>query len=223
MANKFKNYIFNLFPRAIRNSDSYKLPNGEGLLQRYLGTVETELDDGIVPFIENFMDLFDVLKTNAKYLNHLAYILGTPISIDGNPATYRRILAYAVELWQKKGTLGSYQLLFNLIGLDITIIEGPIRSSVKYDGTTQYDQGATYDQDCDYCSDYWISYNSNLNTTAPFLYNAVDPALLVKAEAIVCQLQPINAKFKGFIKRVHIQETVTISISETPVYLMNPE
>lgn len=213
----FKDWFFKQLPGYFKDNDTYVDPDGEGLLERYLRNYGMELDEDIKPFIDNFLDLFDATKCNVTLLPNLAFILGLPISIDNTEATYRKVLQYAIQLYKVKGALPSYQMLFNLLGMEITILEDTPQTPVIYDANPVfiYDDSTgirTYDTDCAACSGYFIAYNSSSD---PLNINSLPPAILVIAQKIICFLQPINATFNGFIKRLNITEPFPITLNES--------
>lgn len=208
----FTKYIFNLFPRAIRQSDSYKWADGRGFLERYLSGFEDELDAELLAYVDNFMELFNVLATDSKYLPLIAQALGSPAQVDTSVATYRKVLEYAVALWRIKGTKRSYELLFSFIGLEVDIIEEPLLEAITYDmpGLT-YDDSYTYDQGYTWQGGYRIAYNEAANP----LNTNVSSDVLNRMAIVIKQIEPINAKFLGFVKRILIKETIDLGIAES--------
>lgn len=223
----FKDYLFGKLPEYFKTDDTYVDLNQEGLLERYLRNFGMELDENILPFIDNFMDLFDATKCQASLLPHLSFILGIPITIDNTEATYRKVLQYAIQLYKVKTTSVSYEMLFNFIGLEVTVLEDEPIGPVTYDATPVYIYDdptgiRQYDTGCNPCSGYSLAYNSSAN---PLNTGSVDPATLLIAQKIICFLQPINATFNGFIKRINIQEVFPINITESSTvqaFIQNP-
>lgn len=213
---QFTNWIWNLFPEYHHQQDSYKDGNGQGLLERYIKNYGQELDQNFIPFIENLLDLIDATKADAKYLPYLAFTLGNPISIDNDIATYRRILQYAVALYKIKGTEKSYQLLFNLIGVDVQILEEMPQGALRYDSGHFYDENPLqhYDQSCENCSYYTIAYGSVYDTTTPILINTIPQDLVDKFANIICFLQPINAKLRGYQKKITFAEEFDLDMED---------
>lgn len=213
----FKDWLFSKLPEYFKANDTYVDLNNEGLLERYLRNFGMELDENIVPFIDNFLDLFDAVRCQASLLPHLSFILGLPITIDNTESTYRKVLQYAIQLYKIKGTGSSFEMLFNLLALEIRILEDEPQGPVTYDANPAfiYDdpQGIRqYDTGCAACSGYSIAYNlayNSLNT------GIIDPSVLVIAQKIICFLQPINATFNGFIKRLNITEPFHMGITES--------
>lgn len=207
---EFRDWLFNHLPKAYRDKDSYKDPNGEGVLKRYLRLYGLELDENFWPFMNNFIDLIDVMECDDKFLPLIGSILGYPPTINTSTDTYRKILLYAVAIYKIKGTKKSFQILFNLLGLEMDIIEDMPRKKIHYDKPfTYYDDEWKYDSHCDYCSGYHIIYNSvNDNCITGTMYN-VPKAVLNSIPNIICFLNPINATFLGLIRRYKICDEVT--------------
>lgn len=106
-------------------------------------TDELELDDNEVAMsfidaITKEYDKLDEIITNTKqfrsyeeipdeYLNHLSQLLGLEqktFYIDNSQLTEFRILAAnAIEVYKRKGTYASFELLFRLFGFDVNIEE----------------------------------------------------------------------------------------------------
>lgn len=211
----FKDWLWGKLPFHFWKEDTYRDLNDEGVLQRYLRNFGMELDEGIKPFIDNFMDLFDAMKCRVDLLPQLSFILGLPVNLDNTEATYRRVLAYAVAIYRIKGTAKSYKAIFNLLGLSIQIIEDDPKGSDIYDADEDgniYDNVPTEDlihyDSQNYCSTYLIAYNNPTNT-------AVDPALLALAQAAICSIQPINARLRAIIPRLAIAEQYGLAALET--------
>lgn len=207
----FKSWITKLLPGYVLEQDSYKDYQNKGLVVRYLENMGEEIDTGLYPFIVDFMDLFDALKCDSKFLGHLSFILGLPPSIDDSFDTYRKVIAYAISIYKVKGTKNSYQLLFNLIGLNIDIIEEIPSRQVNYDEGFIYDgdgvNAVHYDDDCDNCSYYSIIYNDIAN---PF--SIVPQEILDLFTNIINFLEPINAKLRSIIRRLYLTQAFNLNI-----------
>lgn len=216
----FKDWFWSKLPLHFHKDDTYLDLNDEGVLQRYLRNFGMELDEGIKPFIDNFMDLFDAMKCRVDLLPQLSFILGLPVNLDNTEATYRRVLAYAVAIYRIKGTAKSYKAIFNLLGLSIQIIEDDPKGNDTYDADANFQ---TYDASTlpvepapdeifydsqNFCSTYTIAYNNAGNTP-------VDPALLELAKAAICSIQPINARLGQIIPRLAITEGYGLAALET--------
>lgn len=206
----FKDWLWDKLPGYFKKEDTYLDTNKEGILQRYLRNFGMELDEGIKPFIDNFMDLVDAMKCSSSLLPNLSFILGLPPNIDNTDLTYRKVLAYAVAIYRIKGTIASYKALFNLLGLSIQIIEDDPTKIPIYDDNPVliYDASIInrYDSTT-YCSTYSIYYNGQDNIV-------VDPLILDLAQGMICFLQPINTKLKSLYNRLEIKEDYPLLVTE---------
>lgn len=212
MALLFKKWIPDRLPQYIHDNDSYKNAEGRGLLVRYLESFGEELDESFYPYVKNFMDLFDTIKSPERLLGHLSFILGLPPSVDNNFTVYRRVLAYAVQIYKIKGTAKSYELLFGLLGLNIKIQEESGALAVEYDSGFIYDDTKTYDEDCATCSFYSILYYDPNNPLSP-----VDPEILEKFNTVICFLEPINAKLRGYVRTLYLEDTFDLTIEDETI------
>src|SRR6478736_1028349 len=102
----FKDWFFNKLPNYYHINDSYKDANDKGLLQRYLENIGEDIDDNILPFIDNLLDIIDPTKqanTGYKFLNTLAYTVGSPPDIFlGDPAQaekYAKLINHIVSIY----------------------------------------------------------------------------------------------------------------------------
>lgn len=212
MAFTFKSWIINLFPRYFHQNDSYKNYEGKGFFVRYLESFGEEFDEEIYPFVANFMDLFDTIKTPDRLLGHLSFILGIPPTVDNNFTVYRRVLAFAVQLYKIKGTAKSYELLFDLLGLKIKIQEEVPANAVVYDAGFIYDDSKVYDFDCATCSYYSILYYDPNNPLQP-----VSQTILDKFSLVICFLEPINSKLRGYVRTLYLEDTFDLNIEDTAI------
>ena len=206
---QFKSFIKSLLPDEVLNRDSYKNTENKGLLERYLNNFGEELDQNLEPYLTNFLDLLDPRICDPKYLTPLSFILGLPPSIDKNISTYRKILSYAIQIYKLKGTKKSYQLLFNLIGISIEIVEEIPRKAARYDDNILYDETTNYDDECDACSYYSILYYDPAHPLDP-----VPQDILDLFSSIICFLQPINAKLRGYIRSLYIEDSFIFNVGE---------
>lgn len=227
MANFFKDWIFNQLPKVHQVGDTlYKDVNGDGLLKRYLRVPGMELDANFMPFMDNFLNLIDLIQCDDKFLPLIGGILGYPPSISGDNPTYRKVLAYAVAIYKVKGTLKSFQILFNLIGLDIDIKEAVPKKEVKYDldPAAIYDNNNIYDSDCDHCSGFWILWRPTANPCNIFNgdLGSFSASVLASINNIICFLTPINATYLGIIRDLNACDTFTLNPTDLSNFCSNP-
>jgi len=114
----FQGWLQGKLPPYFFQEDSYKDEQGNGLLVRFLGIFEDELDEEVITYIENYLDIFDPLTCDAKFLGHLAYQLGNPPNLFRDEDKYRKLLTYIPYINQIKGSKESYRILFRLLGYD---------------------------------------------------------------------------------------------------------
>lgn len=166
----FKDWFFNKLPNYYHANDSFKDEDGKGLLQRYLENIGEDIDDNIVPFIDNLLDILDPTKqanNNYKFLNHLAYTVGSPPDIFlGDPAQaakYAKLLSHIVSIYKIKGTKKSFVSFFALLGYTVNVIEWVPANPDIFDGLDTFED-ALFDQGgCQDCSEFSILNQAILN------------------------------------------------------------
>lgn len=231
---RFKDWVFNRFPTPYRDKDTYKDSQGKGLLERYLTNFGIEYDDEMVLFIHDFMDILNVNLTPEKFLPFIGYTLGSPptlgLDVDGNNAQ-RKFLSYLVSLYKIKGTAQSYNLLFNLLGLECTIILFPKNTNKKYDTLKIYDDPTNtiqFDLSCEPCQEYSINYWNKYDDPLVPTINTIPSTIIDTLQSIICFVQPIDCKLKLLNHAIQFQEqysplqlnTITITQSEPNAYDM---
>lgn len=215
MLTKFKTWIFTRFPYFYKQFDTYKDANDQGLFERYISAFGEELDDEVVPLIDNVLDILDAQITPDRFLTHLSESLGSPPDVSITPAQYRNLLSYIVDFYKIKGTIQAYELFFYFMGFELTINEiNPI--NVTYDNGNNYDSELVtdlldlqYDMYCATCSYYTID------------FSAVDPGNIALTPEIVDKLtlaidfnEPINAILIDFTYGVTFNDLVTTCIED---------
>lgn len=198
----FKDWFFEVFPQWYQENDTNKNAQGEGLFQRYLQSFGLDLDEHVIPYIQNFLDIQDVLKCDDKFLPLIAELLGSPPSFGQDmTAEYRRLLATIIAIYKVKGTRRSFELYLNILGINLHFMQDLPKKKITYDQPgVKYDSGHIYDSTCEYCSKYYLGYIVEPG-------EEMDPDLTGRAERILCFLQPIQAKFGGWRKVIKLSET----------------
>jgi len=193
----------------------------------------SESGDGLLESGDILVYSFPKTITDDKFLQYLAYNLGSPVDVNGMAETYRKIVNYAVAIYKVKGTKKSYELLFNLLGLKVVIREDPVNSSKRYDDGLEYDtEGLQYDLGCDTCSDYLIIYyDKEVGDCSHDQFTVLDPGLVENIKNIVAFLEPINANLKDIVRGGYnfcelyplaIEDEVTMQVIEPPVVCGKP-
>lgn len=219
---QFSTWFFQQFPSYFKDTDTLQDVSGRGLLERYMQTFGDELDENLYGYVDEFMGLFNPKTCPPAYLESLSFILGLP-PINGTLSDgdfqfwYRKILQYAVEIYKHKGTKKGYEIFFNILGYDVTLIEDDLTPPVTYDTDTEefvgYDRQELgpiqYDLTCQLCSGYTLALTDR-DTGEP----VTDADTLASFEPIICFLQPINATFNGYASRYSVSEKLKALVFE---------
>jgi len=216
MITKFKDWIFTRFPYFYSQLDTYKDSNGKGLFERYMSVFGDELDQEIVPKIEEVLNLVDAQITPDRFLTPLSKSLGSPPDVSLSPEQYRNLLSFIVDFYKIKGTIKAYELFFYFMGFSVTI-EEINTSEILYDEPTiLYDSQfhdtilqVRYDERCFTCSYYTIDFVS------------IDPGNITLTPEVVDKLalaidfnEPINAILLSYTYGISFSELVTTCITE---------
>jgi hypothetical protein len=215
MTFQFANYIFSLFPEFYKDNDSYKDINGEGLLERYTQIFGEEIDEKIIVFAEEFTKNVDMFECDAKFLNHIAYALGNPPDVLSDEDKYRKLLSYIVSVYKIKGTKRSYELLFNILGYNVSVIEHLPCEGYYYDmGYTYDEEGVIYDKFCCPCSQYEIAFSSQDDDCETATINPISQTILDNLYKIIFFIEPINAKLLSLTYEVNFCETTNLCLPD---------
>ncbi|MAO08033.1 MAG: hypothetical protein CL596_04900 [Alteromonas sp.] len=206
----FKNWFFDLLPRYFKENDSYKNPQGHGLLERYLTIFGEDLDYNVIPKIELYLDIIDASICDEKYLIHLSDSLGNPPDVFKDTEIYRNLLQYIVTFYKIKGTIKSYKLFFAILGFDVEVEELPHQDDdVFYDSGAIYDTGQewhTYDRNsCLICYNYniniWPSNNRDL---------IISSDTLEKLREVIKFNEPLNARLGTFTSTITLNYSINV-------------
>lgn len=218
MAFNFQNFFFGQLPVYYKIKDTYKDANDRGLLERYLEIFGLELNEDIIPLVDDYLNIVDPLNLpDPKYLTTLGYTLGSPPDLlVGQPDSYAKLLAYIINIYKIKGTARSYELLFSLLGFNVTIIELPPDVPLFMDEGNIMDDDLLMDILCPSCSEYEVIVSPlltdpTLSCQAP-TYATVDNTILAQFIRIIEFLQPINAQLAGLVNGGLLCEVVDLCI-----------
>ncbi len=220
MAFSFQNWLFAKLPLYFKLNDTYKDVDDRGLLERYLEIFGLELDNNLKPQIDNYLDIIDPFTTDPKFLTDLGYTLGSPPDLLGDPDNYAKLLAYIISVYKIKGTARAYQLLFSLLGFNVSIIEYDPSATLLMDEGNIMDDGGIMDNGCPCCSDYEVIVNQLLNpdNNAGCInpsQGTVDQTILPTFIKIIEFNQPINAHLLGIVSGGQVCEAVDYCIQES--------
>lgn len=163
----FETFIWSKLASYYQQNDTLKDDEGKGLLQRYLSVFGLDLDENTIPAIQGLIDNLNPETALNDYLTLIAYSLGSPSDILGDQEAYADLLVQVISMYQIKGTFRSYQQLFALLGMTVTI-EELFPADNEYDGSLSFDSGALYESisgglyaqyDNDGCQQTCIHYN----------------------------------------------------------------
>lgn len=178
MAFLFNNFFWDRLPRYYHEEDTYKNVGGRGLLERYLEIFGLELDNSIIPYLEDFLDEVDPKTASNNFLTHIAYSLGSPLDIFNDASKFALLLQYIISIYKIKGTICSYEIYFKILGLNVHVIEHFDNTEIYYDSGVLYDTDLIlYDSYCELCSEYSLFFKSInqpcISGSAPNLGSAI--------------------------------------------------
>lgn len=213
----FKEWFFRQLPVFFKQTDTNKDVSNKGLLERYLEIFGDELDEGVIPFIETYLNQVDPTRADFKFGPHIAYTLGNPPNLLGVDARWFKVLQYIVDCYKIKGTKKSYELWFGLWSLNAHLIQYQ-PEEVRYDdwqvGHT-YDNGHIYDNGCPTCSYYEIFVTTFEQTCEGGQISVpLTPELQALLEQLILLNEPINALLKGIIEGISLCDNVQYCIQE---------
>lgn len=190
-------------PVYYHKADTMKDETGKGILIRFLGMLGISLQEDLVDPLENLINELDPETATTKFLSLLAFTVGNPVDILGTDESFRLRLSQAISLYKLKGTIKSYKLLFNLLGLDVGVHED-FPPDMYYDSALNYDSSLLYDNDP--CSVLCIPYRLIVTQNGEPA-NLTGDMLEALMEAIK-DIEPINAQLTEIVTglRVFTQE-----------------
>ena len=209
---RFRDYFFGLLPPYFKKNDTNKNLSGDGLLERYLRIFGLELDERLLPLADGYISgtnldptvvsIIDPSEAPNDHLTYLAFTLGNPPDLLGNPSLYRKLLIHIVAAYKIKGTKPGYKLFFALLGYNVSIVELPTQTFLYDDAT--YDDNQKYDSSCPTCSEYELILSPwGLNCFIPEI-SIPDQTTLDLLMQVVNFNEPINAVLKRIIAKAII-------------------
>lgn len=163
---KFKNYFFGLLPVDFLLRDTYKeldptpeiinnTTRNRGLLERYLELFGEDIDESLIPMIEQIIDIIDPLTyrngSNPELLRLLNANYGMTPDV-GNQRHQSDLLQAIMGILSMRGTFLGLKRFFRVLGFYVNYSPLPGGGVYRYDmGATEedppieYDSGAFYD------------------------------------------------------------------------------
>jgi len=167
-----------------------------GILERFLDTLCIEMDNNVIPYLENIGNLYSAnelrrIPKNDYYdfLIPLANMFTNPPDIYEDNEKYSQLIRYIVHILFRRGSKSALTLYFRLAGYNVDIVDSePVVS--KYDVGLLYDDDFLYDNITSYITDLSIEL-SDINSSNPNPPSASQLSLY--EEAVRRFLLPINA------------------------------
>lgn len=158
-------FLWDKLAQYYTDADTNKDSDGEGTFQRFMLVFGVDITNNAISYLEDFINQLDPYTADNQYLTLIAWAVGNPQDILNDYDIYKIVLSQIISIYQIKGTIESYKLLFALMGLSVELQE-------FFPQDNQYDSGLTYDDDtedattydfsgCDIvCSDYSLIYSN---------------------------------------------------------------
>jgi hypothetical protein len=197
----FKEYIFGLLSPYLRNSDSYKDGNGQGIMERFLGVLGKYWDDNLKNKIDNARELYTVGYNSNKFISYIASVKGCIPQGNLDDVIYNRIVKNWISINKIKGTKLGYKYLIFLYNpdLEIDITENYATLSSRDMEPKRDNESSFRDYGCPPCTKY--------NIEISYL---TEPSDMTKFEAdiryLISGIEPINCKL----------DTLTFTLLLTP-------
>lgn len=186
-----KPIIIEYFPPMYVIDDINKNSEEKGTNQRFQEMLADDWDTELLPFVYNLVDTVYAENTPDKFVPYIEYYWGIYQSIVDDMDIRRKLLKYIPKIYQTKGTLTSYEILFKVLGFTSVSIE-ELQQETGFDSPLLFDdEQRRFDKnECQTCSKYNLHLGGNLQMSEP-IYNSI-----VKAVSLV---EPINAKLNSVI------------------------
>lgn len=189
-----KDLIFTLFGNYEKLIDSNKV-NGKGSFQRYNESLATEYDNELYSYILNANDNIIIPSSLlSKFIPFWYLSFGIDFNISPELSVKRKLLKYIRNFYIVKGTTKGYDLLFRLLGLEVTLTEHETDYRLDNDTMTFDDVNRTFDLSCNSCSEFSIDISRIDGTTTP-----LTDAELIGIQQIMYANTPINAIVRDII------------------------
>lgn len=189
-----REFIVKQMPIYYHREDTMKDQSGRGILIRFLGMLGISLQEDLVDKLENLINELDPETATTKFLSLLAFTVGNPVDILGTDESFRLRLSQAISLYKLKGTVKSYKLLFNLLGLEVGVFED-FPPQMYYDTDLKYDSDLLYDNDP--CSVLCIPYKLLVAQNGGPVNLTGD--MIDALYAAINDIEPINAQLTEII------------------------
>ncbi len=116
----FTKFFWDKFPSYFHRNDPYMNGSDEGTLERFLSTLEDEVENEVRPAIDNLLDIRDSITTPATLISLLHGDVGS-IPLFDDDTIDRNLVLWATSIYKLKGTEAGYVLFFLILGYTATI------------------------------------------------------------------------------------------------------
>lgn len=178
--------LFSYFGVGAKLNDTYKDGSGRGINERYQRSLGAGYDSEIQDLLDNGLDNLVVPATmKAALIPVMEYMLGNIVYISSDVAIRRKLIQFAHNLYNVKGTHRGYEIPLRMLGF--TTIEIIVETGgATFDTGTFDDDFRTFDSEDAGCG--CVKYR--LVLTGPIFITA---AILEAVQRIVIFNEPVNA------------------------------
>lgn len=177
-----------------KETDTNKDGDGKGTLERFNEIVPNDLDENIMPLIDNLLE--NNIEPATCYERFVPYLESAKGYDEKNRALrlanslpYRRaVLKHIHKYYNLKGTIRNFQVLFGMMGLGVTVTE--VFGATGFDSTvTLDDMFRRFDSSCPTCTDFSLALTGN--------FSELNQAQQLGVASIIVFNTPINAILRG--------------------------
>jgi len=177
---RLKNYFFKTLPDFFRIHDTYPDANGKGILERFLDTLQEDMETTEKDITSLSSAIFPG-EAKEEHLDYISAFLGTPpLLILDEEDLYRFNLSHIIGVYKYKGTEEGVRRFFTMWGFDTELIyTTPLQS--LYDIPLHYDDGNHYDQGCSVCIEVQLNLQPFTQEAADAITDPKFPSRVAKA------------------------------------------
>jgi len=153
---KLDPFFFKSLPVYFKENDSYKNVDNEGLLERYLNSLQT-INEQFVTDVDNLASQIFPKTAGYKFLDYIAAQYGYPPDTFGYDDIFSLLLENITILNKSKGTIHGLTNYFKLLGVTITVTIFPRETYYHDVDEVLHDEVTFHDSACYLCTRYAIN------------------------------------------------------------------
>lgn len=158
--------IAEILPEYIYQEDSYKDAQGRGFIYRFLEALGIELDQELMPFIDDFVNkVVDIDQGDSNFITYWEDYQGDIENYTLTESSRRNVIKTINSIYGIRGTFESVRAVLLLRGLEILGISNITQNKYRYDSGTRYDEDSRYDTGCTQCSTVILKTFQEVDTT----------------------------------------------------------